>query len=674
MKIDFKKIINIKNKQDLKDFSVDAPIFQSNYLFHYLIIIGNLDGLKLQRFPIYLENNDGLNGFHLAAKESHFDILCYLIETYPEYIYNRNSQRETFIAYLHYEDFTNLMKKYPKLDWEEFLMRGAKDENFVLKTVLVNLDFKQLTEFMKLYKISPKNRNQYLFQIINNPNLESKDKIKILDSFSDQEINEKNKIGGGLLLTAIDIDDENLINYLLKRNIDIDYSTFINTDSPLIFSLSSDILNNEFKYSKIIINKLSKINPTFCKTNNKYLDNLLHTVFYIRINRNNQIISADKMKNINYSPDFEILKNSNSENWNQLNIEKLTPFHLIMNLDYDIYSKFLEGSDIKISKSILNDIKKNSELNNPSNKWIKLLDKLDEYIEPENNIKLSNDDYSHNTMFQAKFKDVGIFSIYLSDTYSDLLIPNLNSYQINNITFDDTFPFSDEIVEREPVFPWIISYYNENEYYVHPYLNNIINSTRRSDKKRFAAVFISLIYDKMLHANILIYDFKNMTIERFEPYGNTMGIDGEIDEVLEEELTWNTGLRYIKPDDYLPIAGFQTVSDETNSINKKAGDFGGFCLAWCLWYLESRLKNPDVTSKILVDKIINKISKLDLKFSEYIRNYSNKINSKRVEYLELIGIDPKKISDSHLTVDTNLKLTNYLISKFSSFESKEIKE
>ncbi len=674
MKIDFKKIINIKNKQDLKDFPTDKPIFQSNYLFHYLIIVGNLEGFKLQKFPVYLENNDGLNCFHLAAKENQIEILYYLIETYPEYIYNRNSSRETFITLVQFEEVNNLIKKYSKLDWDELLIRGSRVEKLVLKTILANLDFKQITEFMKLYKVSPKNKDQYLFQIINNANLKSEEKIKILDSFSDQEINEKNELGGGLMLTAIDIDDDKIVNYLLKRNIDIDYNTFIHTDSPLIFSLSSDILNNEFKYSKIIIDKLSKVNPSFCKTNNKYLDNPLHTVFYIRMNRNNQVLSADKMKNINYSPDFEILKNSSSENWNQYNIEKLTPFHLIMNLDFDVYSKFFDKSKIQIAKSVLDDVKKNSDIDKPSSKWIKLFEKLDEFKEPNDKIKLSNDDYSHNTMFQAKFKDVGIFSIYLSDTYSDLLIPNLTSYQINNITFDDTFPFSDDIVEKEPVFPWIISYYNENEYYIHPYLNNIINSTRRSNKKRFAAVFISLIYDKMLHANVLVYDFKNMTVERFEPYGNTMGIDGGIDDVLEEELTWNTGLRYIRPDDYLPVAGFQTVSDETNSINKKAGDFGGFCLAWCLWYLETRLKNPDVTSKLLVDKVINKISKMDLKFSEYIRNYSNKINTKRVEYLELVGIDPKKISDSHLTVDTNLKLANYLVNKFSSFESKEMSD
>jgi hypothetical protein len=157
-----------------------------------------------------------------------------------------------------------------------------------------------------------------------------------------------------------------------------------------------------------------------------------------------------------------------------------------------------------------------------------------------------------------------------------------------------------------------------------------------------------------------------MTIERFEPYGNSMEIEGCIDEVLEEELTWNTGLKYIKPDDYLPVAGFQTVSDENNYSNKKSGDFGGFCLAWCLWYLETKIKNPNISSKNLVDKVINKISKLEYKFSEYIRNYSNKINTKRIQYLEAVGIDSRKISDNYMTNDTNIKVTEFLIKSFSN--------
>ena len=45
------------------------------------------------------------------------------------------------------------------------------------------------------------------------------------------------------------------------------------------------------------------------------------------------------------------------------------------------------------------------------------------------------------------------------------------------------------------------------------------------------AVFLSLVFDRMLHANILIYDFKNMTVERFEPYGNSSLIEDFIDDI-----------------------------------------------------------------------------------------------------------------------------------------------
>jgi hypothetical protein len=186
---------------------------------------------------------------------------------------------------------------------------------------------------------------------------------------------------------------------------------------------------------------------------------------------------------------------------------------------------------------------------------------------------------------------------------------------------------------------------------------------------KFIAIFRSkrelrLSNDDILHANFLIYDFTKMIIERFEPYGNTSFTDNYIDDILEEELTWNTRLQYIRPKDFLPYSGFQTISDESNIYNMKSGDFGGFCLAWCLWYLETKMINPDIDSKILVKKLISKLNNLDIKFSEYIRNYANKINLTRIKYLELIGIDSKKTTDLYLNDTYNTKLINYLILKY----------
>jgi hypothetical protein len=541
------------------------------------------------------------------------------------------------------------MKKFPNLDWN-FLLESKKDN--ILKSILSNLKFNDLNDFISLYNPEDK---RYIFGLLYNPNLSSSQKIKILNKIDN--INIKNENGEGLLLNAIEMDDIELFNYLMDKNIDIDYYTFIKTSSPLSKSIISDILNNRNQYSNKILGRLKKENPTFYNSTNKYRDNILMTLLFARINRNKQVISNSN----DYTIDIEILKLCDNKSWNQINIDKLSPFNLLVYLDYSIYSPLIKN--LKIKKDILESIIKMK----PNNKWLDLILSL-ETFEDKEDINIEKYDYSLGTLFQAKFTDLGVFTLYLADTYSNLLIPNLTSYMINNLTFDDSFPFSDDIVAKEPVFPWIINYYSSTSYYIHPYLNNIINNTRRTGDKDYGIVFLSLIHDKILHANVLIYDFKNMLIERFEPYGNTSLIDDGIDDILEEELTWSTGMKYIRPKDYLPYAGFQTISDENNPLNEKMGDFGGFCLAWCLWYVETKLKNKNIESKMLVEKTMDRINKMENKFIEYIRNYSTKINEYRIKYLEKMGISKKISSNINTTHYIDNKLTNYLIKSFSSMK------
>jgi hypothetical protein len=420
-------------------------------------------------------------------------------------------------------------------------------------------------------------------------------------------------------------------------------------------------------FSKKIFEKLKISDPDFLKTFNNDLNNFIHSCLILRQNRNQLMDVITKLK----FPELEILKYFDSSLWNQLNTDKITPLELIINLNYDLYSNILIDNKIAINPKIIEKIKLVNNYNSLENykKWLKLFEQQPIYTEPINDIIIECETckYTHYTLFQSKFKDVGIFTLYLNDKYKELLIPNMQIYIIKNLTFENTFPFSDDLIIKESIFPWIISYYSNTEYYIHPYLNNLINAERHNKNKRFGIVFLSLIYDNVLHANVLVYDFKNLTIERFEPYGNTSLIENNVDDLLEEELTWSTGFKYLRPKDFLPFAGFQTISDETNLINTKAGDFGGFCLAWCLWYIETRIKNPNVEPKTLVLKIINKLNKLDYKFSEHIRNYSNKINEQRVKYIKKIGIDEKDISNIHLTNNNDYILAEFLIKKYNGF-------
>jgi len=168
------------------------------------------------------------------------------------------------------------------------------------------------------------------------------------------------------------------------------------------------------------------------------------------------------------------------------------------------------------------------------------------------------------------------------------------------------------------------------------------------------------------HANILLYDFKNLTIERFEPYGDD-GIESEIDDILEEELTWNTGLKYLKPKDYLPRPGYQLLSNENNIYNQKVGDFGGFCLGWCIWYVEHRIKNDKIDTVTLNKKTLEKMLRLDDSLNEFIRNYSNKLFDEKYKILKKICPDNNCIKEKEIS---NLVLSSEEQDKIFNFADK----
>jgi hypothetical protein len=230
-----------------------------------------------------------------------------------------------------------------------------------------------------------------------------------------------------------------------------------------------------------------------------------------------------------------------------------------------------------------------------------------------------------------------------------LYIPKYIKNVIQNINYDNGLKLPDKFLDEYLNFPWLIFWERGGKHWIHPYLNQLINSVRRDGKYDYACIMLSMrLLTGGLHATILIYDFKRNSIERFDPYGDTTLIDDNIDDILEEELTWNTGLNYVRPFEYLPTSSFQLISNENNGYNQKSGDFGGYCAAWCLWYLEHKIKNSKIDSKELVKKTLKKLVKMDISFSEYIRNYANNINKEKISILKKIGIPDKRISDKHI--------------------------
>ena len=147
------------------------------------------------------------------------------------------------------------------------------------------------------------------------------------------------------------------------------------------------------------------------------------------------------------------------------------------------------------------------------------------------------------------------------------------------------------------------------------------------------------------HANILFYDVKKSIIERFEPNGANqpkgLNYNSELlDQLLEIKFKKiNDKIKFVKPNEYLPIISFQILENINNVKCKRIGDPNGFCGVWCIWWIYHKMKNIKIDSKILVNKLINEIKFKNMSFKVLIRNFTKHITDLRDDLLKKNGID-----------------------------------
>lgn len=657
--IDFVKISKIKNKNDLKKYNIKEPIFLGNYLFHYLIITNNLNGLKLIKYPIYEENNEGMNGIHLAAtianETNNFNILNYLLKKYSKYSNNNNNFGETFLDILNLNNkIINIINTNTKVNWFRLFTNIVKTENttqcyidkvFRLgnnKLIRLVLDILLKNNFnWKEFVCNP------IFEIPNNTNLTTKQKINIFEKIGiDNILTLIDHSGRNIVYPIIESNNYKLLKYVVLKKINLDKYTFLHTEHPFINAYIKESEETYDKKKSMVQLIWDNIKNTHnFELVNKYNENIAFVIMEYRLDTGNGIDSIEE----------EVLIKNNI--WNKQNINKNNLFNIITNLSFKKYSNIMKKNKNIYFNSNLKD-KNNTLLTySYSTKWknyLLTLPKVNNNLCNEE-INVNIDKYKHvnSNTFSATLLDTGLFFIYLDKKYKNLYIPKYINSTNNDVNWENGYMFPDMIVNQYNNFPWTIFWTNQYEYYIHPYLNILINANK--NKYDCSIVLLSVLLPHGgLHAMILYYDFKNNLIERFDPYGNTFDMDINMDDILEEELTWNTGFSYVNVKKYLPVAGFQSLSDEDNILNQKPGDFGGFCLAWCLWYLELRLKNLKCNSKVLVKKAISKLLKTESSINNFIRNYSNNIDKYRLLELEKAGID--KLRTSNITLDGKEKL------------------
>ena len=141
--------------------------------------------------------------------------------------------------------------------------------------------------------------------------------------------------------------------------------------------------------------------------------------------------------------------------------------------------------------------------------------------------------------------------------------------------------------------------------------------------KRFFILTVMLIVPGKAgsHANIVVIDLHEKTIELFEPHGNR-SVKSELESISRAYFKVSKNVqrffsmylpdfKYIPPSEYEPKSGLQARLDA----------FSGLCVTWSILYLHYRVLNPDVHPKKLINYLDKKVSKnFLLRYTKYVED------------------------------------------------------
>ena len=115
----------------------------------------------------------------------------------------------------------------------------------------------------------------------------------------------------------------------------------------------------------------------------------------------------------------------------------------------------------------------------------------------------------------------------------------------------------------------------------------------------------------------------------------------KLDEALDQYFR-QLDLVYESPTTICPYIGPQVIEHEhATGIHATQG---GFCAAWSMFYLESRLLNPDVQALDLQNGLIEQIQK-KMTLYKFMVNYSAEFLRNIKKFLKKYGYKGKNIQD-----------------------------
>jgi hypothetical protein len=662
--------------RNIDDYLEQVDMIELYITKNIIKILENLEELDFIKENIFLlgaNNKNRKNSLRILLDNQEFKLVKSLIESNPEILNFKNTNG------------TNLFQMIITINYfydliiQLIQILDEQDKNFLIK-VITNTDNNSVNSIDLLLSIITSNLDLIngLEKSTDSSNLtdstdvsnldtniiESFDKIlKILKSIYLLDQEDKT-----LLITKLcfHIKNEKLLLKILKyiepENIDIypdehkftciDY-LFINDNINALFYLIPRInyiyfINTDVNFLFLFIERIGEISIE----KSIKLDKLIQLVF--------DILSKSNIKKI---------KNIHNENLLMVLLKK----NIIGKSDAKKYLKYFNVSEqSNDGESVSSILHIKSDLPN-----FKSLDiELDKLLE-QTDIGIFNSDIEHNMLY----------TLIMLNKYKNMIIPYFvedKSYKHTNsvlikISNNDSHVISflkNYFYRFNTFLPFIIIWKSLNNYYLDP---NLLFFIKNNLDKDFIYIRLSISItneygESIRHANILLLDNKRKIIERFEPYGDISFYNSqELNFMIEQNITKPIGYKYKFVQ---PYPGFQLRSDEFERKNKVYGDPNGYCLAWCLLYLEIKLlfsqKNITINPIQYINwYIINQFDKdfksikkdtQTNKYMTFIRFYAKKLDTRKNKLLEKIDIEPNILYRTEIPKNESIEI-NKIINK-----------
>jgi hypothetical protein len=193
----------------------------------------------------------------------------------------------------------------------------------------------------------------------------------------------------------------------------------------------------------------------------------------------------------------------------------------------------------------------------------------------------------------------------------------------------------------------------------------------KNSKKRFLGIFLYLKWNcksTSAHFNMIVFDKDKKTVERFEPYSSfnrqyEENVMNYFDESFESDITKQLAYNYIKPSKICPKIGFQQKEEDNLNLSfgtNRNDDPGGFCGAWSLYYLNMKLKYPNISTEKLLTKIYKYLDKDSNSMRNFIRNYSQFVVKEREKLLNKYFQADNKYLQNHIQTNIENKFSNMI--------------